>query len=56
MKDLLFYELVRVALGTQDRLSRTPTEEEWRMLFDMAEKQAVDGITYEALAVLAKQG
>ncbi len=51
----LFYELVRVALGNQQCLSRTPTEEEWRRLFEMAEKQAVDGITYVALAVLAKQ-
>ncbi len=56
MKEMeLFYELVRVALGTQQCLSKTPTEEEWRMLFDMAEKQAVDGITYTALAILATQ-
>ncbi len=51
----LFYELVRVALGNQQCLSKTPTEGEWRLLFNMAEKQAVDGITYNALAVLAKQ-
>ncbi len=56
MKTELFYELVRVALGNQKCLSKTPTEEEWGLLFAMAEKQAVDGITYEALTVLAKQG
>ncbi len=52
----LFYELVRVALGNQRCLSKTPTEKEWRQLFAMAEKQAIDGITYDALAVLAKHG
>ncbi len=52
----LFFELVRVALGNQKCLSKTPTEEEWTWLFDTAEKQAVDGITYGALEVLAQRG
>ncbi len=52
----LFYELVRVALGNQGRLSRTPTEKEWAWLLEVAEKQCVDGITYDALGVLTKQG
>ncbi len=56
MESELFYELLRVALGTQDRLSRMPTEEEWRQLFAMAEKQCVDGIAYHALERLACQG
>ncbi len=51
----LFYELVRVALGNQKCLSKSPSEEEWIQLFDMAEKQCVDGITYQALEILAKQ-
>ncbi len=52
----LFYELVRVVLGNQRCLSKTPTEKEWSQLFAMAEIQAVDGITYDALAVLSKHG
>ncbi len=56
MESGLFYELLRVALGTQKRLSRMPREEEWRQLFAMAEKQCVDGIAYHALERLACQG
>ncbi len=56
MESGLFYELLRVALGTQDRLSRMPSEEEWRQLFAMAEKQCVDGIAYHALERLSNQG
>ncbi len=56
MESGLFYELLRVALGTQDRLSRMPIEEEWRQLFAMAEKQCVDGIAYHALERLSNQG
>ncbi len=56
MENTIFYDLLRVALGNQNCLSKTPTEEEWTQLFDMAEKQAVDGITYDALAVLSKNG
>ncbi len=56
MNPELFYELLRVALGNQECLSKTPTAEEWAWLFEMAEKQAVDGITYDALKVLAQHG
>ncbi len=55
MDSELFYELLRVALGTQEKLSRKPTEEEWRALFVLAEQQAVDGVAYHALECLAKQ-
>ncbi len=40
----LFYELVRVALGNQQCLSHTPSEEEWQELYHEAEKQALLGI------------
>ncbi len=56
MENNLFYDLVRVALGNQECLSRTPTAEEWAWLLEMAEKQAVDGITYSALEVLTLHG
>ncbi len=55
-KNSLFFELLKVSLGNQKCLSKTPTEEEWAWLFEMAEKQAVDGITYGALEVLAQRG
>ncbi len=55
-KNSLFLELLRVALGNQESLSKTPTEDEWAWLFEMAEKQAVDGITFDALGILVQHG
>ena len=40
----LFFDLIRVAVGVADRLSRVPTEDEWEQLFDMANKQALVGV------------
>lgn len=45
----LFFELIRVAIGTQDCLSRLPTEAEWKELFDMAVKQSLVGICFAGL-------
>jgi hypothetical protein len=53
--DLLF-ELIQVALGLRDRLSRTPSEEEWQRLFQMAEEQAVTSFVFPALEILNKCG
>lgn len=55
MMDLLF-ELIQVALGQRDRLSRTPSEEEWQRLFQMAEEQAVTSFVFPALEILNKSG
>ncbi len=52
----LFYELIRVALGNQCCLTKTPTEEEWIALAALAEKQAVGGVAYTALDVLGRRG
>lgn len=42
----LFYELIRVAIGTQDRLSHPPSAEEWKQLYDMAKKQSLVGVCF----------
>lgn len=44
MVDMLFFELLRIALGTTDVLSRTPSPEEWSDIFAMSQKQAVAGV------------
>lgn len=41
---MLFFELLQVALGNRERLSCTPTPEEWSDLYDESERQAVTGI------------
>ena len=53
--DLLF-ELIQVTLGQRDRLSRTPSEEEWRRLYQIAEEQTITSFVFPALEILDKSG
>ena len=56
----LFFELIRVAIGTQEIpstglrvvLSRFPSEAEWKELFDMAVKQSLVGVCFVGLHTL----
>lgn len=45
----LFYELIRVAIGTQKTLTRLPSEAEWEKLFDMALKQSLVGVCFNGI-------
>lgn len=45
----LFYELIRVAIGTQTCLSRLPKANEWDEIFELAKKQSLVGITFVGL-------
>ena len=45
----LFFELIRVAIGTQESLSRLPSETEWEKLFDMAVKQSLVGVCFAGI-------
>ena len=51
----LFFELIRVAIGTQDDLSHAPTHEEWRMLYALAQRQAIAGICFVGVQRLPKE-
>lgn len=42
----IFFELIRVSLGTQESLSRLPSEAEWEELFEMAVKQSLVGVCF----------
>ena len=44
-----FWELVQVALGSKHTLCCKPTEKEWDILFKLSIKQAIPGVTLEAL-------
>ena len=48
----LFFELIRVAIGTQDTLSRPPSTCEWKELYNMAKKQSLVGIGFAGLQKL----
>ena len=52
----LFYELVQVALGQRDTLSRNPSGTEWGELFTLSQKQAILGMALIALDKLSQQG
>ena len=51
----LFFDLIRVAVGTQDCLSHTPTADEWGKLFDMTKKQSLVGVCFAGVQKLVAQ-
>lgn len=42
----IFFELIRVAIGAQNTLTRPPSTEEWKQLYNMAKKQSLLGICF----------
>ncbi len=54
--DMLFLELFQFAFGNRVSLSKILSEDEWRFVFNTAEKQAIAGIIFEALDPLSKTG
>lgn len=47
--DKLFFELLQVALGNRECLSRIPFDKEWAGLYDESERQAVTGILLQGI-------
>lgn len=48
----LFFELIRLAIGKQDSLSRQPSADEWGALYKMAVKQTLVGICFTGVSKL----
>lgn len=46
---MLFYELLQVAIGNRTALTHTPSEEEWREVFALAQKQAMMGVAFRGV-------
>lgn len=51
----LFFELIRVAIGTQEMLSRAPSAQEWKVLYDMAKKQSLVGVCFAGVQRLSHE-
>lgn len=51
----LFFELIRVAIGSADRLSYTPSKKVWKALYDMAKKQSLVGVCFAGVQKLQSQ-
>lgn len=49
---MLFFELLQVAVGNRERLSRVPTAVEWSDLYEESERQAVTGILLQGIEQL----
>lgn len=52
----LFVELLQVALGRREGLSRVPSAAEWEALYEEAGKQAIVGVMLCGLERLAVSG
>ena len=50
-----FFELLQVAIGNKPCLSAVPTNEEWLLLFQMCQKQALVGIAFHGVQLLTKE-
>ena len=51
----LFFELMQVALGTRDKLSRVPSAAQWLTLLDEAQSQGVDAVMLGGIERLLKE-
>ncbi len=48
----LFYELLNVALGHREALSRVPSEADWQILYEQCDRQTLLGVAFPALGIL----
>ena len=51
----LFFELLRVSIGVSGCLSKTPTNEEWKALYDKAKKQSPVGVCLTGVQMRGNQ-
>lgn len=47
--EYIYYELIRVAIGTQECLSYLPSAREWREIYKKAQKQSLIGVCFSGL-------
>lgn len=52
---MLLFELIQIAIGRRENLSRKPSVEEWWHLYEEAEKQSVLGVVLEGMAKLPQE-
>ena len=50
------YELIRVTIGRHNSLSRSPSLEEWKELYDLSLKHAIAGVTFAGVRKLQQNG
>ena len=53
--DVIFCQLLRVALGLSQNFSYTPIKQDWQALFTMAQQQSVLSVVYNAFRLLPEE-
>ena len=51
----IFFELLQVAIGNRQGLSRVPTPEEWEEIYEMSKKQSLTGIAFAGVERLPQE-
>lgn len=51
----MFFELIQVALGSRDKLSRVPSAAQWEELYEEADRQAITGVLLHGIERLPKE-
>lgn len=51
----LFFDLIRVSVGTAERLGHTPCESEWEYLYNEANRQTLTGVLIEGIKRLPSE-
>lgn len=46
---MLLFEIIHIALGTREKLSRPPTDDDWHEIYQMAIKQSLIGLIFTAV-------
>ena len=48
----LFVELIQIAVGTREKLSNVPSENEWQRIYEIAAKQSLVGVVLSGIEVI----
>lgn len=47
--DETFFDLIKVSLGNKDTIEPLPSEKEWKMLFELTNKQSLTSVLLEGI-------